>query len=342
MWRAAFLSALGKLIALRELIIRREVVVSLFSGMPRMSTDHVDPAEVVDYWQSVVGDSAVPVSLTPLDDIPFYGEIVPLISTETMSLTWSRCGGHVSTRSAAHIARSDDEFVIVMIDLPDGVPRDASGLRPGTMSVFDTAHPLQLRIDRLRTMLYLRVRREVVVAATGAGQRLFDGPVISAAQPSARPISHFLASLAHLSVTDPDNAPVLARHTPQLVAALIDLSTNMPVSEQAAYAHLKEQVAQFLRVNFRNPELTVDDIARACLVSRRTLFRVVGADGVAGRLRQLRLNSARGALLRNLEQSITAIAAEAGFRNERTFYRAFQNEFAMTPSEYRNSAICVG
>ncbi|MFF0545834.1 helix-turn-helix transcriptional regulator [Nocardia thailandica] len=317
------------------------MVVSLFPGMARLSTDQVAPAEAVDYWQSVVGDTTAPVSLAPIEGFPFHGEIVPLVSTDAMSLMWSRCGGHVSTRNAGHIARADEQFVIVLIELPGALPRDMSELRPGTMSVFDTAHPMRLRLDRSRSLLVMRVRREVVVESATVGEALFGGPVIVTPQPSAQVISHFLTSLAHLAVTEPSNMPILAGHAPRLTAALIDLSLSVGVSEQAATVHLKEQVAQFLRVNFQDPDLTVDDIARACLVSRRTLFRVVGEDGVARRLRQLRLDFARRALLRHPEQSIAAIAAEAGFRNERTFYRAFQNEFSMTPREYRQSTACA-
>ncbi|MFC4124763.1 hypothetical protein [Nocardia rhizosphaerae] len=41
----------------------------------------------------------------------------------------------------------------------------------------------------------------------------------------------------------------------------------------------REQVLAFLRDHCTNPELTIDDVARACLLSRRSLFRLFDGPG---------------------------------------------------------------
>ncbi|WP_336087284.1 helix-turn-helix transcriptional regulator [Nocardia sp. SSK8] len=315
----------------------------MHSGPNRLSTDEVGPAEVVDYWQSVIDETAAPTTLTPIPGIPFYGEIIPLIDTDSLSLAWSRCGGHISTRTPRHIARATEEFVITIVDMPDTTTFDPADLRPGALALFDTSRPTRLRLEQHRSMLVTRMRRETIAALATVGEPLFGAPSMIAPDPSAQVLANFVASLARLAVSAPEQAASLATHAPQLTAALIDLSVGAQVSEQTSETHLKARVERFLAAGYRDPDLTADEVAKACFISRRTLFRVVGEDGVARTLRQLRIAHVRRALLRYPDKSITAIAAEAGFRSERTLYRAFQSALSMTPTEFRRAAaVCVG
>jgi len=57
-------------------------------------------------------------------------------------------------------------------------------------------------------------------------------------------------------------------------------------------------VLEFLRRNLADPSLDADAVAAACHVSRRTLYRIVGPEGVAARLRRMRIEQARSMLLR--------------------------------------------
>lgn len=306
----------------------------MFGEQGRISTDQVDPGDVVDFWKSVVEKVAAPVTLVPVGDHDFYGEIVPVVATDTVDLTWSRCAGQLSTRTKAHTARAEVEFVVAVIDLAEVLPTSGR-YTPGAMTLFDTARPAQLMIESPRTMLILRANREAVAEKSRHGRDLFGAASVEVPASAAAVITGFLASIVELTVREPRNAQTLAEHTPGLLAAAIDIATGHDRPAPGRDTDLQRELTAFLRANYRNPDLTVDDVAAALLVSRRTLFRIVGSDGVAGRLRRLRIDHARRALRRYPDRPITLIAAQAGFRDERTLYRTFRREEAMTPAEFR-------
>lgn len=91
-----------------------------------------------------------------------------------------------------------------------------------------------------------------------------------------------------------------------------------------------------LRQRYTDPALTVDEVARACHISRRTLFRLFGIGrSYHATLRDLQVRHAQRLLARDASRQLAEVAFASGFAAERTFYRAFQRETGMTPGEYR-------
>jgi transcriptional regulator GlxA family with amidase domain len=91
------------------------------------------------------------------------------------------------------------------------------------------------------------------------------------------------------------------------------------------------------RPSLQHPALTVDDVARACLISRRTLYRLFeGTHGGIGRLlREIRVEHAQALLRTDTSRPLDAIALACGFAGERQFYRAFRQATGLTPGEFR-------
>ncbi|MFO1137267.1 MAG: AraC family transcriptional regulator [Rhodoblastus sp.] len=101
---------------------------------------------------------------------------------------------------------------------------------------------------------------------------------------------------------------------------------------------LVERVRKLLR-DAKTPFATAEDIADALALSTRTLHRQLAREGAS--LRELkeeaRVEIARQALARG-RAPIKRVAQAAGFRNEKSFSRAFRNWTGLTPSAFRRQA----
>jgi AraC family transcriptional regulator, activator of mtrCDE len=84
---------------------------------------------------------------------------------------------------------------------------------------------------------------------------------------------------------------------------------------------------------------TLDDMARACHMSRATfvrLFQQASGTGAAQMLLQIRMANAARWLARG-ERSIAAVALAAGYQSEAAFARAFKRHAGVGPGAYRRS-----
>lgn len=96
------------------------------------------------------------------------------------------------------------------------------------------------------------------------------------------------------------------------------------------------EVLSYIEAHIDDPDLGVDRLQSAFGVSRPTLYRMFRRmGGVARFIRQRRLAAAHQYLRRRPDLSITWLLYELGFASERQFQRAFQSEFGLSPSEWR-------
>lgn len=122
-----------------------------------------------------------------------------------------------------------------------------------------------------------------------------------------------------------------ARAAPHAAGSVDAAATTTPAR---AVGDAREQVMEFILQYFSDPELDSGAIARRCNISRRTLYRLFGSEGVAAVLRRVRLERAM-VLLTNTDYSISAVSAVCGFASESGFHRAFRTAVGETPAEYR-------
>ena len=110
------------------------------------------------------------------------------------------------------------------------------------------------------------------------------------------------------------------------------ISNNTSTNEDLIY-----QVVTYMAKHFKE-ELTLDIVAKELGVSKYVVSRVFSTTfhkNFNQYLNEHRLNYVRS-LLEDSTESITEICLDAGFQSQRTFNRVFQNEYKMTPREYRN------
>jgi transcriptional regulator GlxA family with amidase domain len=152
-------------------------------------------------------------------------------------------------------------------------------------------------------------------------------------------VAGFFHGLSRTYATDPQGTAALAAHGRGLMASALTLPTGRPLQEGPASSLTQERVHAFVRSRHSDPDLCVDDIARGCLVSRRSLYRLFETDpgGVSGLLRRVRIDHAQALLRADPYRSVESIAWACGFAGERQFYRLFRQETGRTPGEFRTA-----
>lgn len=159
-----------------------------------------------------------------------------------------------------------------------------------------------------------------------------------------RLIGDQLESLSHHAATMSHQAADLALDAVFLLAdrAVGGRGPVEPDHRGALYVGVRHRARTFIRRHLGTGDLTVDRVAKACAVSRATLFRAFdGEGGVQHVIQGMRLDQARKALTARhvSRQSIAAIAYAHGFSCPAYFSRAFRARFGCAPSDV---AVGVG
>jgi AraC-like DNA-binding protein len=99
------------------------------------------------------------------------------------------------------------------------------------------------------------------------------------------------------------------------------------------------KVMKLVEDNIPNTEFSSDELANLMYMSRSTFYRKLKAvTGMSGNefIRTARLNFAVK-LLESGKYSVTDAAFEAGFNDIKYFRKRFQDQFGVSPSEYKKS-----
>lgn len=87
-------------------------------------------------------------------------------------------------------------------------------------------------------------------------------------------------------------------------------------------------------------DLSLEEIARAAHFSKfhfHRVFKAAVGETIAEFTRRLRLEMAANRLLSNRHDDITKIALDCGFSSSQNFAKAFRQQYATTPTRFRNS-----
>lgn len=96
-----------------------------------------------------------------------------------------------------------------------------------------------------------------------------------------------------------------------------------------------EQLEVLIELRHRDPDVTVDSLARELFLSRRQLYRLVEGEGVAAMLSARRVATACRLMLLRPHVALGVIAHESGFRTPAALRAQFQAQIGVAPSVYR-------
>lgn len=300
-----------------------------------------------DEWEALMSRTYVPLAVDTHPDQPFYGRVSTgsLAGRGDFSLTTVAGSSQEFRRTASHIARSDDEYLLASIHTVGLACLNQDGrsavVGPGDMVFYDTSRPYfwsnGTDFEQVVVQVPIRLLRE----QPGLGQLDLPTAVTVPAASAPGVVASFFRGLVRVRREAPAQAEVLAGNALDLFGSAVVLTAGLRPVEAAADALNREQVLVFLREHCTDPDLTVDEVAHACHISRRTLFRMFdgAGDSLAATLRKMRVQRAKRLLARHRSHPPCTVAFGSGFASERQFYRAFQQETGMTPGEYRRSHI---
>jgi AraC family transcriptional regulator, positive regulator of tynA and feaB len=139
--------------------------------------------------------------------------------------------------------------------------------------------------------------------------------------------------VAHRHADDPEAAAAAGMLAVDLVHAVVARARG--VSAESGDVLLL-RVKKYLGEHLHEPDLRLDDVARACAISLRYLHQLFQGTGetAAEHLRRRRLERAHR-LLATARLPVTQVAYTCGFASPSTFSRAFRAHFGITPSESR-------
>lgn len=304
------------------------------------STSVVDSSQAFEYWNDLICDTFVQLTAAPTCPGDFTGQITHA-EVGGLEISTVRAGGQRVRRTPQLIARAGEQYLLASIQTRGRGRVEQDGrvavLDPGAMALYDSTRPYTLHFDDAFEQVVVKVPLVDILAESGlrdAGQ--VTAVDLGGGGPTGV-VASFFQGLSRAYATDPEGTAALAAHGRGLMASALTLSAGRPLQERPACSLTQERVRAFLRSRHSDPDLCVDDIARCCLVSRRSLYRLFETDpgGVGGLLRRVRIEHAQALLRADPFRSVESIASACGFAGDRQFYRLFRQETGRTPGEFR-------
>ncbi|MFF2554924.1 AraC family transcriptional regulator [Nocardia sp. NPDC058058] len=309
------------------------------------SSPTLAPQRAFEQWEAVMADAVAPSVIEPLAEGPWRGHLSSA-QFDSFAVSRMQASAQRALRTGRHVARSNEEFLLVNIML-EGTNWTEQGGRiavstPGTITFFDSGLPLESHTSNNSVSAMVRAPMQLVLDHAGLNRDQLPTAAAIPATGGLGVIAGFFRGLAELPTGEVDNAvAVLASDAPGMLASAVLLTIGKPALSYSDTQTLRQQVISHVRKHFMNPELTVDEIARACLISRRTLYRVCdGFGGPGSILRRIRIEHARRLLRSDPRRALTGVAAACGFSTDRHFYRAFKEETGLTPGQFRDQQHC--
>ena len=171
-------------------------------------------------------------------------------------------------------------------------------------------------IDLLSVRIKNMIRRSRSIAAHTATQEVFT----------------------ELPVTSPASS-VVPLQTTSSSESSVDGTDNLQYVLTAADKRFLEKVDIYIRDNMGDPDTSVESLSAHLCISRVQLYKkMVSFTGITPSeyLRAKRIHWAEQLLLEG-ELTVSEIAYKVGFNNPRYFSKYFQDEYGMTPTQYRKT-----
>ncbi|QLY31893.1 AraC family transcriptional regulator [Nocardia huaxiensis] len=303
------------------------------------SSSNLSARQAFEQWEAAVADAVVPARIEPLCSGHWHGK-VSVTQFDRFSVSRMRASSQRVVRTKRMVEQSSDEFLLVNMVL-DGTNWTEQGqtatTRCGSIAFFDSGLPLESRTTENSVSAIVRAPLRLVLEHSGLNRNELPTATAIPIDGALGVVAGFFKGLSELSPGEADRAAtVLGSEGASMLASALLLATGKSSPAPSDSLYTRQQVFAFMRAHCTDPNLTIEDIAHACLISRRTLYRACeGHGGPGGLLRRMRVEVARKLLRADPARPLAAIAAASGFATDRHFYRAFREETGFTPGQFR-------
>lgn len=206
--------------------------------------------------------------------------------------------------------------------------------------LYDAAQTFRFSIGGNHNHL-IRIPRHLLKGQASA-MELMTATILDKNRPGVTPLREIVCLAANNSFLSCN--PEMAGRFSQTILDLLTLSlelqsTDKVASERDLYARVRNYISR----NLKNPELSLESIAKAHHVSVRTVTRAFARHQKtpAAVIWQERLVACRNALGQGGARSVSEIALDHGFSDLTHFSHAFRKAFGVTPSSVMKANLCV-
>jgi len=299
----------------------------------------------IDAWADACGQAYVPLQVdTSVKD--FRGALREHTIGD-LGVTQVASTQVTVTRTARSVRTDPRETFMFCIVLNGGGTTVQEGrvahFRGSGGFLIDGDQPYSMRYAPKNEVLVLRVPHSVLKMAGRDLRRLTSTPIAGDSD-GLNTLMGYVAGL--VAMGQPVAGDSVEEH--QQVAVELTRSALHPL----AYPHRSQAMLSgpailasarwLIESAHADPDLTVDDIARRFMVSRRyleMLFARLDWGGPSEHLRRSRLRHAARLLVESPRRRIAEIAFTSGFSDVNTFTRSFKREYGATPRSWREHQL---
>lgn len=312
------------------------------AGSTLLSTDAVAPRDRAPQWCEWIASHFGGLQSDLYGDVDFDGHIASSQAGDVI-LTRLEANRHRVLRTASMVRHSDVPYLKIVAPWQGSAMVQQQGreacARDGAWVIYDTTGTYEIGNPERADHLVVMIPKDGVAER---GQR-FDG--VMARRLGASGISRVaLETMRNTYLELPHMSTAAAQGAGELIKQLVRLSLMELAGQETGLTQreaLRDRILAYVRQHLRDPDLSVDTIARALNCSRRHLYNAFAGEGesIAAHVQRLRLE----ACVRELQQSganarpITDIALSWGFGNPSHFSRVFRDHTGMTPSAFRHA-----
>jgi AraC-like DNA-binding protein len=305
----------------------------------------VSPRDRVPYWSDWIDRLFCGLKSDLYGDTEFDGRVATALAGDVV-LTRLESNRHRVTRSSKAVRASEVGYLKIVAPFLGCAGVEQQGreawVAPGEWSIYDTTDTYAVsnpvRVEHLIVMVPKAhlAERGLAIDELMARRLGGSGGIARVTLETMR------SAWRELPAMSDDAARSLGEVITQCVhQSLLDLAGRGTAATQREA--LRERIKQHVMRHLADPELSVEQIARALNCSRRHLYNAFAdePDGVAGYLLARRLEACRAAFddPKGAERSITEIALGHGFSSMAHFSRVFRAHAGVSPSEYRRERV---
>lgn len=307
-----------------------------------MSTDAVAPRERAPQWCEWIHQHFGGLRSDLYGDSVFDGHIRHSQAGDVI-LTRLEANRHRVLRTPSMARTSETAYLKIVAPWQGSAEVQQQGrearARDGAWVIYDTTAAYEIaNPDRCDHLI-------VMVPKDGVTDRQLRLGGAMARQLGASGISRVaLETMRNTYQELPNMSEAAAAGAGELIKQLVRLSLQELAGLETAVTQreaLRDRIRTYVQQHLRDPQLSVDAIARALNCSRRHLYNAFAGEGesIAAYIQRQRLQ----ACIRDLQQAgpharpITDIALSWGFGNLSHFSRVFRDHTGKSPSEFRGA-----
>jgi AraC-like DNA-binding protein len=306
-----------------------------------MSTDEIAPRDRAPQWCEWIWRHFGGLQSDLYGDSDFDGHIAASHAGDVI-LTRLEADRHRVVRTPSMARTSETAYLKIVAPWQGSASVQQQGreacAREGAWVIYDTTGSYEIANPERCDHLIVMVPKDPVA---DRGLRM-DG--LMARRLGASGISRVaLETMRNTYQELPNMSEAAAQGAGELIKQLVRLSLQEIAGQETAVTQreaLRDRIRAHVHRHLRDPQLSVDSIARALNCSRRHLYNAFAGEGesIAGYIQRERL----AACVRDLQHSgpnarpITDIARSWGFGNLSHFSRLFRDHMGVSPSEFRH------